>query len=273
MARRLCVLLTWGLSGLILAWTVIPLAWMVSASLKTDFLIYARPPRWLFHPTFVSYHRVLYEIPFVRYFLNSLVVASGTTVGGLVLASLAAYGFARFPFPGAGVVRFLILVTRMVPRVALVVPYFLMMIRAGLLDTRAGLVLAYISFALPFAIWLLVGFFEDVPREVEEAALVDGCSTLRSFLVITVPLAAPGIVVTSIFTFLLAWNEFLFALVLSGVHAKTLPVVIAGFNTDVGPLYNDMSAAATIVMIPTILLTLILQRHVVRGLTLGAVKG
>jgi len=252
---------------------VIPLAWMVSASLKTDFLIYARPPRWLFHPTFVSYHRVLYEIPFVRYFLNSLVVASGTTSRRAGPGEPRGVRFARFPFPGAGVVRFLILVTRMVPRVALVVPYFLMMIRAGLLDTRAGLVLAYISFALPFAIWLLVGFFEDVPREVEEAALVDGCSTLRSFLVITVPLAAPGIVVTSIFTFLLAWNEFLFALVLSGVHAKTLPVVIAGFNTDVGPLYNDMSAAATIVMIPTILLTLILQRHVVRGLTLGAVKG
>lgn len=273
MNRRLALLLTWGLTGVLLAWTVIPLIWMLSASLKTELLIYARPPRWLFPPVFASYHRVLYNIPFAHYFVNSLLIAAGTTAGGLVLGSLAAYGFARYPFRGAGLVRFLILVTRMVPRVALVVPYFLMMIRLGLLDTRTGLVLAYVSFALPFAIWLLIGFFEDVPREVEEAALVDGCSPLRTFLIVTLPLAAPGLVVTSIFTFLLSWNEFLFALVLSGVRAKTLPVVIAGFNTDVGPLYNDMSAAATLVMIPTVILTLVLQRHVVRGLTLGAVKG
>lgn len=271
--RRVESLLAWGLAGVLLAWTLIPLVWMLSASLKTEILIYAHPPRWVFAPVLASYHRVLYNIPFASYFLNSLLIAAGTTAGGVALGSLAAYGFSRFPFRGSGVVRFLVLVTRMVPRVALVVPYFLVMIRLGLLDTRTGLVLAYVSFALPFAIWLLIGFFDDVPREIEEAALVDGCSQLRTFLVVTLPLAAPGLAVTSIFTFLLSWNEFLFALILSGVHSKTLPVVIAGFSTDVGPLYNDMSAAATLVMIPTVILTLLLQRHVVRGLTLGAVKG
>jgi multiple sugar transport system permease protein len=194
-------------------------------------------------------------------------------MGGIVLGSLAAYGFARFPFKGSEVIKFFILVTRMIPRIALVVPYFLMMLHLGLLDTRSGLVLAYTSFALPFTIWLMIGFFDQVPRDIEEAALVDGCSPIRAFSTVTLPLVAPGLVVTSIFAFLLSWNEFLFALILSGVRSKTLPVVIAGFSTDVGPLYNDMSAAATLVMIPTVFLTFLLQRYVVRGLTLGAVKG
>lgn len=264
---------TWGVTILLLAWTLLPLIWMLSASLKTELLLYARPPQWLFTPVFDSYKRVLFNIPFVQYFLNSLIIAAGTTLGGVILGSLAAYGFARFPFRGAEVVKFLVLVTRMIPRIALVVPYFMLMLHLGMLDTHLGLVLAYISFALPLTIWLMIGFFDQVPRDIEEAALVDGCSPLRSFLIVTLPLVAPGLVVTSIFAFLLAWNEFLFALILSGVRSKTLPVVIAGFSTDIGPLYNEMSAAATLVMIPTVILTLILQRHVVRGLTLGAVKG
>ena len=166
------------------------------------------------------------------------------------------------------------LVTRMAPRIVLVVPYFLMMQRLGLLDTYTGLVIAYISFALPFTIWLLIGFFMDVPLEIEEAAMIDGCTPLgrapagRAF-----PIVAPGLVVAAIFAFLVAWNEFLFALILSGVNAKTLPVVIAGFTTDVGPLYGEMSAAAVMVMLPNIVMTVALQRFLVRGLTLGAVKG
>lgn len=257
----------------ILAWTLIPLVWMLSASLKPGLLLYAKPPRWVFEPVFDSYRRVLFNIPFGRFFLNSLVIAVGTTLGGMVLGCLAGYGFSRYGFRGADAVRFLILATRMVPRIALVVPYFLIMLRLGMLDTYAGLILAYVSFALPFTIWLMIGFFDEVPRELEEAALVDGCRPIGAFVRVVLPLAAPGLVVTSIFTFLLSWNEFLFALILSGIRSKTLPVVIAGFNTDVGPLYNDMSAGAVMVMIPTVILTLILQRYVVRGLTLGAVKG
>ncbi len=257
----------------VLAWTLIPLFWMLSASLKTDLLLYMKPPRWFFPPTLESYRKVLFNIPFGLYFLNSLVVAAGTTAGAMVLGCLAAYGFSRFLFRGAETIKFLILLTRMVPRIALVIPYFLMMLHLGMLDTRLGLILAYVSFALPFTVWLLIGFFDEVPRDIEEAALVDGCSRLGAFRRVVLPLAAPGLVVTSIFAFLLAWNEFLFALILSGVRSKTLPVVIAGFNTDVGPLYNEMTAAATLVMIPTVILTLVLQRYVVRGLTLGAVKG
>lgn len=273
MMRLVRATLTGILVAATLAWTLVPLVWMLSASLKTELLLYLRPPRWIFPPVLDSYRKVLFENPFGTYFVNSLVVAAGTTVGAMVLGCLAAYGFSRFAFRGAGAVKFLILLTRMIPRIALIVPYFLMMLRLGMLDTHAGLILAYISFALPFTVWLMIGFFDEVPRDVEEAAFVDGCSRLRAFRDVVLPLAAPGLVVTGIFAFLLSWNEFLFALILSGVHSKTLPVVIAGFNTDVGPLYNVMSAAATLVMVPTVILTLVLQRHVVRGLTLGAVKG
>jgi multiple sugar transport system permease protein len=155
----------------------------------------------------------------------------------------------------------------------LVVPYYLLMMKIGLLDTYTGLVVAYVSFALPFSIWLLIGFFDDVPIEVEEAAMVDGCTPLGTLIRVVIPIAAPGLAVAAIFAFLVSWNEFLFALILSGPASKTLPVVIAGLTTDLGPLYGEMSAAAVMIMLPNIVMTLAMQRYVVRGLTLGAVKG
>jgi multiple sugar transport system permease protein len=257
----------------VLAWTLFPIYWVAAASFKTELALYARPPQWLFTPILENYRRVLYNIPFFEYLTNSLIVAIGTTVGSLVLGTLAGYGFARFRFPGSGTVRFLVLVTRMAPRMVLVVPYYLLMQRLGLLDTYTGLLIAYVSFALPFSIWLLIGFFMDVPLEVEEAAMIDGCSRVGVLVRIVIPIAAPGLVVAAIFAFLVSWNEFLFALILSGVHVKTLPVVIAGLNTDVGPLYGEMSAAAVMVMLPNIVMTVALQRYLVRGLSLGAVKG
>jgi multiple sugar transport system permease protein len=257
----------------VLLWTLFPIYWIASASFKTELSLYAKPPEWLFTPVLDNYRRVLTNIPFADYLANSLVVAVGTTVGSLVLGTLAGYGFARFTFPGARAIRFLVLVTRMAPRMVLVVPYFLVMQRLGLLDTYTGLLVAYVSFALPFSIWLLIGFFADVPLEVEEAGMIDGCSRVGVLLRIVIPIAAPGLVVAAIFAFLVSWNEFLFALILTGVRAKTLPVVIAGLSTDVGPLYGDMSAAAVMVMLPNIVMTLVLQRYLVRGLTLGAVKG
>jgi len=256
-----------------LAWTLFPIYWIAAASFKTELGLYARPPQWVFAPILDNYRRVLTNIPFVEYLTNSLVIAAGTTVGSLVLGTLAGYGFARFAFRGSAAVRFLVLVTRMAPRMVLVVPYYLMMQRLGLLDTYTGLLVAYVSFALPFSIWLLIGFFVEVPIEVEEAALIDGCSRLGALVRVVIPIAAPGLAVAAIFAFLVSWNEFLFALILSGVRAKTLPVVIAGLSTDVGPLYGEMSAAAVMVMLPNIVMTLVLQRYVVKGLTLGAVKG
>lgn len=269
-ARRL---LTIGALVPVLAWTLFPIYWIVAASFKTELSLYARPPQWLFSPILENYREVFRNIPFFQYLGNSVVIALGTTVGSLVLGTLAAYGFSRIKFRGSEALRFLVLVTRMVPRMTLVVPYYLMMLTVGLLDTYTGLVVAYISFALPFSIWLLIGFFDDVPIEIEEAAMVDGCTPLGTLLRVVLPVAAPGLAVAAIFAFLVSWNEFLFALILSGPASKTLPVVIAGLSTDVGPLYGEMSAAAVMVMLPNIVMTLFMQRYIVRGLTLGAVKG
>jgi len=257
----------------VLAWTLFPIYWILTASFKTELSLYAKPPQWLFSPILENYKRVLFNIPFFQYLSNSLLIALGTTGGSLVLGTLAAYGFSRIKFWGSEVLRFLVLVTRMVPRMTLVVPYYLMMLKIGMLDTYTGLVIAYVSFAMPFSIWLLIGFFDEVPIEVEEAAMVDGCTPLGTLIRVVIPIAAPGLAVAAIFAFLVSWNEFLFALILSGPASKTLPVVIAGLTTDLGPLYGEMSAAAVMVMLPNILMTVILQRYVVRGLTLGAVKG
>ena len=257
----------------ILAWTLFPLYWILAASFKTELSLYAKPPQWLFSPILENYKRVLFNIPFFQYLGNSLLIAMGTTIGSLVLGTLAAYGFSRVKFRGSEALRFLILVTRMVPRMTLVVPYYLLMMKIGMLDTYTGLVIAYVSFALPFSIWLLIGFFDDVPIEIEEAAMVDGCTPLGTLIRVVIPIAAPGLAVAAIFAFLVSWNEFLFALILSGPASKTLPVVIAGLTTDLGPLYGEMSAAAVMIMLPNIVMTLVMQRYVVRGLTLGAVKG
>lgn len=257
----------------VLAWTLFPLYWILAASFKTELSLYAKPPQWVFSPILENYKRVLFNIPFFQYLGNSLLIALGTTIGSLVLGTLAAYGFSRVKFRGSEALRFLILVTRMVPRMTLVVPYYLLMMKIGLLDTYTGLVIAYVSFALPFSIWLLIGFFDDVPIEIEEAAMVDGCTPLGTLIRVVIPIAAPGLAVAAIFAFLVSWNEFLFALILSGPASKTLPVVIAGLTTDLGPLYGEMSAAAVMIMLPNIVMTLAMQRYVVRGLTLGAVKG
>jgi len=186
----------------ILAWTLFPIYWIATASFKTELALYAKPPQWLFAPILDNYTRVLTNIPFFQYLKNSLVVAMGTTLGSLVLGTLAGYGFARFRFRASEAVRFLVLVTRMAPRMVLVVPYFLVMQRLGLLDTYTGLLVAYVSFALPFSIWLLIGFFVDVPLDVEEAGMIDGCSRLRVLWRIVIPIAAPGLVVAAIFAFL-----------------------------------------------------------------------
>ena len=257
----------------VLAWTLFPLYWILTASFKTELSLYAKPPQWIFNPILENYRRVLFNIPFFQYLTNSLLIATGTTLGSLALGTLAAYGFSRTRFWGSEALRFLILVTRMVPRMTLVVPYYLLMMKIGMLDTYTGLVIAYVSFALPFSIWLLIGFFDDVPIEVEEAAMVDGCTPLGTLIRVVIPIAAPGLAVAAIFAFLVSWNEFLFALILSGPASKTLPVVIAGLTTDLGPLYGEMSAAAVMIMLPNIVMTLVMQRYVVRGLTLGAVKG
>ena len=210
-----------------------------------------------------------------RFLGNSLLVTSTTTAISLVFGCLAAYALARLrlPFRLSRVLGWSFLVVRFYPKISIALPYFVLMRHFGLLDTSAAVVIAHVSLALPFVVWLMLGFFEQFPREIEEQAMLDGCGVFRRFVAIVLPLTAPAIATAAILTALLSWNEFLMASAVAPVHAKTLPVRIASFITDKGILWGDMSAMSTVIVLPVMLFALATQRHLVRGLVAGAVKG
>ena len=210
---------------------------------------------------------------FPRQFLNSAIVSVSTAVFSVVLAAFAGYGLSRFRFAGARLMETFILMTQMFPGVLLVIPYFILISRVGLFNTYPALIIAYTSFALPFSTWMLKGFFESVPRELDEAAMVDGCSRFQAFTSVVVPVSLPGIVATIIFSFILAWNEFLFALVLTSSDSMyPVTVGIASFIGQWRIAYETMMAASVVATVPTIVLYMCLEKHLVQGLTAGAVK-
>jgi multiple sugar transport system permease protein len=205
---------------------------------------------------------------------NSMLAATGTAALNLVLGVLAGYSFARLRFPGRTGVLFLYLGSRMVPGIALIVPLYLVIQRAGLLDTLLALVVTYLTFTLPFTIWLLKSYFQGIPRELEEAALVDGCGFWRMMGRVLLPAAAPGLVAAAMFAFMTAWNDYLFAVILtSSMAAKTAPVVVAGFATDVTTERTLMAAGGVLAVVPPLVLAFLFQRLIVQGLVSGAVKG
>ena len=205
--------------------------------------------------------------------VNSLCIALGTVALSVTAGSLCAYALARLEFRLKGLFAGALLCARMVPPVALAVPLFLLVHALGLADTRTGLVLAHSTFNLPFAIWLLVPFFKALPKQLEEAALVDGCTRMRMFRSIVLPLALPGIVVAALFCFLLSWNDFLFSLILAGSETKTAALAVNGYMTGFGPEWGPMTASSVIVLAPVFALSLLLQRHIVGGLQSGGLKG
>jgi multiple sugar transport system permease protein len=246
---------------------------MVATSLKPSALTFAWPPALVFVPTFEFYGKLLQTTPFTQYLVNTLVVAGVTTAIAISLGSFSAYSFTRFRNAGSAFFALFYLICRMLPRVVLVIPVYLLMRQLHLLNTHLALILAYSTFALPFTIWMMIGFFKEIPIELEEAAMVDGCDRLNVLRLVVLPLAAPGLAATSIFAFLLGWNEFLFALVLGGSDSRTLPVLAAGFIADNGIAWGLVMAAGTLVLLPVIVFALVVQRHIVHGMTLGAVKG
>ncbi|HZW41771.1 MAG TPA: carbohydrate ABC transporter permease [Agromyces sp.] len=205
--------------------------------------------------------------------VNSVITAVISTALSLVLAVPAAYAITRFRTPSGRVFIVAALVTRMVPTIAVGAPLVEIMRNLGITDTSFGLALAHTTISLPLSIWLMASFFEAVPDELDEAAKVDGCSRLQALWRVVIPVVTGGVAVTAIFAFLASWNEFLFALLLTSVRAQTTPIVIANFQSQFGLDWGGMTALAAVYSIPVILLTLLLQRHIVAGLTLGAVKG
>lgn len=258
---------------LFLIWISVPLLVVFNQSIKPTLLMFSDPPKWFFKPTLEHYHKVFARQQLHKFMFNSLVVGLSTTVLSLVFGSLAGYSFARLNIKGKEKWAFLILLCKMIPAGALVVPMYYIVRKLGLANTYVGLIIAHTTFSLPFVVWMMRSFFQEIPVELELAAMVDGCSRLGAFLRITAPLAAPGLTATGILTLLLSWNEFLFALVLSGRSTRTLPIGISAFVGSVSIDWGGSSAAAVVAMVPVFIAGLMVQKYLVRGLTMGAVKG
>ena len=252
----------------------LPYIYLISTSLKPGAEVLQIPPSFL--PSQVSlqsYASLLENKTIPMSFLNSILVAVSATLLSLILAVPAAYGASFFRTRLSIYFMMFALITRMVPSVSLGVPLFSILKTVGLLDTRFGLVLAHTTIALPLAIWLMSAFFESIPRDLEEAGRIDGCTRFQAFMKIVLPLASTGIAIAALFCFIASWNEFLFALLLTSDSAKTAPIVIAEFKTAYGLDWGPMTALATIYSLPVILITLMLQKQIIGGLTFGAVKG
>jgi multiple sugar transport system permease protein len=256
---------------------VIPVYWMVTISLKSEVDQFATPPRWLqFAPTSAHYYDAFISRSFGQYLLTSITVAGLSTICAVTLGTLAAYGLARFKLRARLDQRLSvwILSTRMFPPIVSAVPLFLMMRDLRLLNTLTSLVIVYTALNLPFVVWMMRGFFRELPRELEEAAMVDGDSRLGALVRVILPLVTPGLAATAVFCLIVSWNEFLLALVLTQTDASmTLPVGIAGRVTQYEIKWGVMSAAGVVAMIPILVFAMAVQRYLVRGLSLGAVKG
>jgi len=261
---------TYALIVLLLVPFLFPLAWMLLSSLKTQVENTAYPPVWVFTPTLDNYREVFQKNPFFTFAWNSLVVAAGSTGLALGLGLPGAYAIARFKRTG---IALAILTARMAPGIGDLIPWFILFTKAKLIDTYTALILTHLIVALPLVLWVMIGFFEDVPGELIEAARIDGCSHWGAFARVAIPLAKPGIVATGILAFIFSWNNFLFSLIVAGFKTRTLPIAVYNFLSYEEINWGGLTAAATVITLPVLLLALLVQKHIVRGLTLGAMKG
>jgi multiple sugar transport system permease protein len=283
--------LAYGFIAVWLLFCLFPIYWMVITSLKPQ-------PEWLHapplfipqQPSLDNYVHValgfipLYNPtnkpgslptapPITGQIINSVIISLSVAAVSLFLGALSGYGFARLKIRAKQNLMFWILSQRMFPPIAMAIPLYILFTRIRLTDTYAAVILADCVVALPFAVWMMQGFIQDIPAEIEESAMVDGCSRFGVFIRIVLPLVAPGLVATAVFCWLFSWNDFLFALMLTRLNAKTLPVAMAGYISNYGVVWGDMTAASMIAVMPPFIFVFLVQRYLVRGLTFGAVKG
>ncbi len=270
----------WIMTGVLafgVVYTLFPVMWMLSNSFKNGMAVFEMPPVWIVtDPVTDNYTKAFATRPYANYILNSVIVGLLTTLLSVAIGTLAGYALARFRYPGSMKfhLSFWILSTRMIPPIVTIIPLFIFFMFFDLIDTRTSLIIAYTAFNLPFVVWMMRGYFQEIPRELEESAMVDGDTGFGAFWRIVVPLARPGLAATAIFTMILSWNELLFALILTDTKgAQTLPSAVAG---RVGVLHIDwaeISAIGIVALLPLLIASFVVQRHLVRGLSFGAVRG
>ena len=268
--------------GLFLAMAVIclPGIWVVLASFRPTVEIMAKPPVWIPQDLSLDAYVAMFSgvgqggIPVIEYFRNSLIISVTSTAIALAIGMAGGYAFARFRFRAKSSIFLGLMLTRTVPGIALSLPLFFVYARLGIIDTHFGLILAYVALNVPFTIWLIDGFFRQVPKDLAEAAQIDGCTRWQAFWQVEFPLAGPGIASAGIFAFLTSWNEFALASQLTrSVNSKTLPVGLLDYTAEFTIDWRGMCALAVVMIVPALILTFIVQKHLVSGLTSGAVKG
>jgi multiple sugar transport system permease protein len=272
-------LVRWIFLAFLLAFTALPMVWMFSTSIKTEFAAIQQPPAWIpAEPTFAQYTTLLSPDnrtgqQFLGFLRNSIWVSTATTALGLLVAVPAAYAFSRFSFPGREPLFFSVLVRNMFPVVVFLIPLFILMKFFRLIDTHLSLIVTYLTFGLPLSIWLLKGFYDNIPAELERAARIDGATRFQAFWMIILPLSTPGLVATAIYAFIQGWNEYVYARTfINSEQLMTMPVGLEKFFTEYASNWPGLMAASFIMSVPVVVLFLVLQRHFVRALTEGAVK-
>ena len=276
----------WGrtsLAGIVSLIYFFPVLWIIMTAFKTHNDALAIPPKWFFTPTLENFVAVFsrayikgqeaVDTGFDLYFFNSVFIAGSSVILALIIGTLAAYGFSRFRLKGNDTYLFIILTTRMLPPIVVIIPIFLMFRVTGMSGTYIGIILLYAAFNLPFSIWMMKSFFDELSPDVEDAARVDGSSERRLFFKICLPQVKAGLAATAVFGLILTWNEFLFALLLTGVETRTVPVAMAQtIGGDIGVRWGLLAAIETLFLIPVFVVTFVLQNHLLRGVTFGTIK-
>lgn len=264
----------WSILLVFIIWTLLPILWMFLSSLKIRGGDFSMPPRLLFTPDLDNYRNLFWgNTPFLKYANNSLIVSFSATLSGLALGSLAGFSLAWGKIKREKDLSFWIISTRMAPIAAVILPLYMMFLKVGLLNTLTGLVIAYLTFTLPFSTWMMKCFFENLPEEIIDAAKVDGCSPFATFWKIAVPLMRPGIVVTGVLCFIFCWNDYLFAAVFTSADQQTIPVAVTLLITQQGIVWGQVMATGVVILIPALLVGVMVRKHLVTGLSMGAVKG
>lgn len=272
---RLIKILVYVLAVAFALFSLFPLFWMLSTSLKPDSQIYASPPRLIPRAaTLEHYAQVLGDKRMIRYFINSTIIATSSTILGLIVGICAGYGFSKFTFIGKGSLLMSVLLSRMIPRIVLVIPLYILFTQLHLTNTYGGLILVYLLISLPLSTWLMKAYFDNIPKELQDAALVDGCNQLTALIKIILPVVLPAVFAVGMYIFMVTWSEFLLALILTlGVKTRPLTVGLMFYKEEYGVEWGALTAASILMSVPVIVVFLLFHRYLVEGLTRGAVKG